>query len=424
VHIRSTIKIAILAAGVCCAAAAAPAQETPPVQITLAQALKQAEEQNPALRAARLELRAAENRRAQAALRQNPGFSVEAENFAGRDDLHGFDGTEYTAQLEQSIELGGKRARRVGVAEAARKLTEFNVAAKSLDVRAETSRRFVALQGAQERIRLSKESTELAEAFLSAVAARVLSGKVSPMDEDKARILLTQQRTAMEAARRELQAARMRLSAMWGCPKPDFETAQGDMQTIGELPELPALMSRMTANPDLARWAVERDQRSAVLTQEKAARLPDVTLAAGVRWFAETESEAFVAGLSIPLPLLNRNQGGVGEAAALLEKVEQERLAAEADAVTALTGSYEALAAARNRMRALNEEVIPRSKAVLDAVQKGYTEGKFTYLDVLDARRTFFEARGECVEALVAGHEARAEVERLVGQSLGGLEEK
>jgi cobalt-zinc-cadmium efflux system outer membrane protein len=86
------------------------------------------------------------------------------------------------------------------------------------------------------------------------------------------------------------------------------------------------------------------------------------------------------------------------------------------EAKGALTEAYHTFSAALTRIASLKGDVIPRSKSVFESVQRGYTEGKFSYLDVLDARRTFFEARAEYVEALVSGHQARAAVERLVGE--------
>jgi cobalt-zinc-cadmium efflux system outer membrane protein len=400
------------------AAHAAILTNEPTGELTLAQAQGLADARHPELHAGRLESLAAESRVRQAAIRPNPGLAMEAESFGGKDDLQGFDGAEYTVQLEQTLELGGKRGMRIRAAEAEKQLAGFDLAAKRLDIRAETGRRFVAVQGTQERLALSKESVSLAEEFVLAVEARVRAGKAAPMEEDKAQILLAQQRVAVDSAQRDLQVARVQLSAMWGSTTPTFARASGDLQTVLSLPELAAVTARMAANPDLARWAAELEQRQAVLGRERAARVPDVTLAGGLRRYSETDSEAFVAGISVPLPVFDRNQGKIREAILLVQKAEQQRRAAEVEAMAALTGAYQALSAALTRIETLKRDVVPRSKSVFDSVQKAYAEGKYTYLDVLDARRTFFDARAEYVEALVSGHKARADVERFVGDAL------
>ncbi len=413
----------VLFAGLFCLGMAVPCHAAnftnePGGELTLAEALTLADTHQPALLAARLDVQAAESRVTQSALMPNPGFSLEAENFGGQNELRGGDAAEYTAQLEQTLEMGGKRHKRIRVAKTGRQLSAFDLDANRLDIRAETVRRFVSLQGAQERLALRRESVALAEEFAQTVAARVRAGKVSPMEEDKAHILLVQQKVNLDSAQREILSARVRLSAMWGSTTPRFDRVNGDLQAIPAIPDLTDLTLCMPANPDLARWAAEIEQRKAILAQEKAARLPDVTVAGGVRRFAEIDSDAFVAGLSIPLPVFDRNQGKAREAAVILEKAEQQRLAAEVTAAAALTEAYQTLSAALHRIAALKNDVIPRSKSVFDAVQTGYNEGKFAYLDVLDARRTFFDTRAEYVETLVSGHQALASVERIIGGAL------
>ncbi len=387
-------------------------------EIRLAEALNLADSLQPEIHASRLDVQVAKSLVAQAALRSNPGFSLDAENFGGKNELKGVDAAEYTAALEQTLELGGKRRKRVRVAEFDQQLIAFDLARKRLDIRAETVRRFVALQGAQERLALSKESVELAEDLERSVAARVRAGKVAATDAEKAGILLAQQKLARNKAQSEVQLARIKLSAMWGSVSPGFERASGNLASIPSLPELSVLELRMEANPDLARWATELEQRQASLVQQKAGRLPDLTVSGGIRRYSETDSQSFVAGISVQLPLFDRNQGKVREAVIMIEKAAQQHRAIKVTASAVLAESYQALSVAWDRIFVYKNEIIPRTQSVFNAVQAGYSEGKNTYLDVLDARRTFYEARAEYIEALVSGHTALADVERVVGDGL------
>jgi cobalt-zinc-cadmium efflux system outer membrane protein len=394
------------------------AEREPAGTVTLAQALALAEANQPAVRAAGLNVQAVEHRVVQAGLRPNPDLTFEAANFGGRGEVRRFDAAEYTAQIEQPIELGGKRGKRMRLAESERQLSSFDSERVRLDARAETARRFAALLGAQERLALAREAVAMADEFVKAVLARVQAGRISPMEESKARILLAQQKTAADVAQQQLQAARVRLAVMWGTATPEFDRAVGDLPSIPAAPELASLVAHLPANPDLARWTAELDQRKATLAVETAAGTPDVAVAVGIRRFAETDSHAFVAGITVPLPLFNRNQGRIREAAVLVEQAEQQRRAAELEAAASLAEVHQALAAELARIAALTNDVLPRSKAVFDAVQVGYAQGKFGYLDVLDARRTFFDARAEYLESLVSAHQAMAEVDRLVGGTM------
>lgn len=390
----------------------------PTGDLSLADAIHLAQKYHPGIQSANLDRCAADGRVAQAGLLPNPDLSVEAANFGGSRDLSGFDAAEYTVQIEQRLELGGKRGKRLRVATLDRQLADFDLDTRRLDIRAETSRRFVALQEAQERLALARESCALAEAFVKAMADRVRAGRVSPIDEEKARILLAQQQTLLDRAQQVLQTARIRLSAMWGSVTPRFERARGDLYELPAVPALSTLTVRLSANPDLSRWATEVEQRKAVLAQEETACLPDVTIGAGVRRFSDIDNTAFVASISTPLPLFDRNQGKIREAAIHVDKAEKQRRAAELEATATLAETYQTFATAHRRSTTLKNDVVPRSKTVFDAVQSGYAQGKYTYLDVLDARRTFFDGQIEYLEALGSMHQALVELERLLGGTL------
>src|SRR5262245_38651601 len=126
-------------------------------------------------------------------------------------------------------------------------------------------------------------------------------------------------------------------------------------------------------------------------------------------------------GAPIPLPLSNCNQATVLEARYRLAKAGEERRAAEAQVRAALAEAYGALSRAFVEATRLHNEVLPGAQRAFDAVSEGYRQGKFGLLDVLDAQRTLFEARGQYLEALAAYHQAVAEVEQLIGERLASV---
>lgn len=384
--------------------------------LDLNQAISLVMESNPEIQSAQLELKAAEYRMLQAGLRPNPNLSFQAENVLGKNELSGFDSAEYTAQLEQTLEIGGKRSKRVESAELNRQLRVFNFTARQLDVEAETVRRFTALQGAQEQLALDREFMSLAQEFQKAVAARVQAGKVSAMEEEKAKILLSKQKAVLFKAENELASARVRLSSMWGSSKPGFDSVSGDFFSIPLLRAMSDLVEGVKENPDVGRWKAELAQRNAGVKAEKAARLPDVTIAGGVRRFNDTGDNAFVLGLSLPLPLFDRNQGNVLQSATLVSIAEKEQYSANLAANTELEKAYHEFLSASNKVSTLKIEIIPRATTVYDSVKAGYVQGKFSYLDVLDAQRTLFEARGEYIDAMVACRSAAADIGRISGK--------
>lgn len=389
-----------------------PLPAEPEGSLSLEQALVLVAAYQPELELGRLNIAAAAGRKKQAGLWPNPTIAAEAENFGGSGDRTGTAVTEYTVQIEQPLELGGQRSQRLHVAECEQRLAVFDLAAKRLDAQAETRRRFAALLTAQARVQLESEFLALMEEFCRVAGLRVRAGRVSPLEESRAQIELARQRVAQQQAIGELATARGQLAALWNSSAPRFTAATGDLATLPELPALKKLQAALTHNPDLARWETEVEQRRAALALARAGRVPDISAAAGVRWFNDNNDQAFVAGLSVPLPVFDRNQGALREASALLAKAEREQRTAAVRAQTALAVAYQTLALARTKALALQSEVLPRAAQVLEATRTGYTQGKFSYLDVLEAQRAFGETKGAHLEALADCQQAAVEIQR------------
>ncbi|MCX6996553.1 MAG: TolC family protein [Kiritimatiellaeota bacterium] len=404
-----------------CAVLGAPGPEMagrlPPVkELTLEQARQRVLEHQPAWAAAQWDVRAAAGRARQAAARPNPSLTLEAENFGGQGDFNGFDRAEYTAQIAQPLELGGKRAQRQRAATQDQRLADYDLEAQRLDWEAEATRRFVTVLHGQEQCALGGDFLILAEAFHNAVAARVRAGKVAPTEETKAEILLAQRKLLLDQAWQDLVRARSQLATLWGAATPDFERAAGTSPTPPPLPPLAAWLDRLPRNPDLSRWSAEIEQRRATLDLATAGRVPDLTVAGGVRHFSETDSQTLVVSVALPLPLFDRNQGRIQETQAGLAKAARLQRAAEISATTRLTETHQALVTMERKIAALKGEILPRAQTVFEAMMKGYQLGKFTYLEVLDAQRACFEARSEYLEALASYQQGRADLERLAGE--------
>lgn len=391
--------------------------------ITLAQALALALTKSPNLASFGWEVRAREAATLQSGLLPNPEIDVQVENFAGGGELRGLEGSETTIQLSQVIQLAGKRSKRTRVAALERDLASWDYEAKRLDVVTEGTKAFVGLLAAQEQLALTEELVRLAQEVFDTVSARVQAGKVSPIEETKAGVALAKSRIERGRADRRLASSRKRLAATWGSTSPTFEKVVGKLDEVKPIPSIEQLAKRVSGNPDIARWSEEIEQRRAVLELEQALRIPDLTLGGGIRRLNATNDDTYVFGLSIPLPFFNRNQGGILEARYELARGESEQSLAFTRVNEELAEAYRELSSAFMEATSLKEKVLPGAKKSFEATAEGYRQGKFGFLDVLDAQRTFFEARREYIGALAAYHIAAAEVERSVGISLENTRE-
>lgn len=389
--------------------------------ITLRHALALALMKNPELASFSWEVRAKEARTLQAGLVPNPQVGVEVENFGGSKERKGFDAAETTVALSQLIELGGKRSKRERVAAIEKDLAGWDYEAKRLDVLTEVARGFAEVLGAQQQVAYTGELVSLAETSTRTVSERVDAGKVSPLEATKAGVSLSNTRIDAQQAKSNLVAARKKLAALWDDPIPAFERAEGDLEVLTPVPSTENMKNLLSNNPDLARWVKETEQRTAALEVERAKRIPDLTVSGGVRHFSDTDDGAFVLGVSIPIPIFDRNQGGVREARYRLAKAKQEARTAEAKAGSSFAESYQTLAFSYEQAMAIKSQVLPAAEHSFAAAGEGYREGKFDFLELLDAQRTLFEAKGKYLESLMSYHKAKADVERLIGDSLENI---
>lgn len=394
----------------------------PSGELTLHQAITLALMKNPELAAFSYEVRSREARALQASLLPNLEFGAELENFGGSGDVRGFDGTEITLQLSQLIELAGKRSKRSRVATLESELAAWDYESKRLDVFTAVRQAFLKVVAAQQRVTLNEELVKLSEQLLKTISDRAKAGKISPAEESRARIILSSTLLELKRARRELEATRYRLSATWGSRFPEFSRVVGNIDNLLAIPGQEKLQNLLTQNPDLARFETELKKRQAVITLEEARRIPDPMLNGGVRRLNETNDKAFVVGLSIPLPLSNRNQGARQEARYQLAKTLKEKQAVEVQLNTALSQTYNSLQSAFMEASTLKDQILSDAQSAYHVINDGYLMGRFDFLDVLDAQRTLFEARGQYLRSLTDFHTAVTEIERLIAQEINTVQ--
>jgi cobalt-zinc-cadmium efflux system outer membrane protein len=386
--------------------------------MTLGRALALTLMHNPALKAYSLEMRAAEARSLQAGLWPNPEIGVEVEEAGGSGARRGFDAAQTTIRLSQLIEMGDKAGKRKRVAAFEEELTELEYQSRKLDVFSAAAKAFVSVVEAQEKLVLSNELLGISEASFDAVEKRVAAGRDSELEKTRASVALAGIRISNGQARRALKHARDRLGLFWGQDEVQFGLAAGDLYGLDRPPRLEDVTERLNENPDYIGRQKEVGRRGAMLDMEKAKGVGDITIAAGTQRFNETDDNAFVFGFSIPLPVSDRNQGSRQEAVHNLAISRHRQRAALLELQNELSKSHQGLVDSYSRAVSLKTEVLPAAERMFNAAVTAYREGKTGYLSVLDAQRTYFMSQTEYLEALVAYHKARTDMDRLVGQSI------
>lgn len=377
--------------------------------LTMEAAIRLALESNPTLAAARREIEATEAQVLQGSLRPNPGFSIATEN-ASRVSRSG------SAQVELPIERGDKRAARVDAAQRGRDVAVSDLSGRQLKVRAAVMAAFFDVLAAQELLALAQDSAALARRATDIAAKRVAAGKVSPVEETKARVAEAGVRVALTQAQSELRNARRRLASLWGNPSPRFSEALGDVDRMPALPDPDAVEQRLSASPLLERARLELERRKSLVNVEQSKTVQDFTVSVGVQRREESQREQMMVGISVPIPLYNRNQGNLLEALRREDKARDELVATRITLASEAYQVVERLSARRLEAEMLRNDVLPGAKSAYEAATIGFENGKFSFLEVLDAQRTFFSAKSQYLNALAAVHRAVTDLESILGQ--------
>ncbi len=404
---------------------AASANEVPLVEpsgvLTLTDAVALALAHHPELRVAAAEVQAKQALVGQAGLLPNPEIQGDVENVGGSGARTGFEETESTLRLSQLIELGGKRGARQRLAALDRDLAAWDEQAKRLAIRASTTKAFVGTLAAQERVRLATDLVRLSQEALGAVQRSIRAGASASIEATRARVALGRVTIERARAERELDAARTLLAASWGTEEARFTSLSGDLATRTRLPAEATLVGALVRNPDIARFATERDERRAALAVEEAKRVPNVTVGAGARHFSDNGDDALVVGLAVPLPVFDRNQGGILAAHHRLAGADAAATAAHLSARTALAEAYQRSRAAHEAATELERDILPNARAALRGTIDALHQGLLRPGDVLEAQRTLLELQGEYIRALESVHLAAADMERLCATPLREL---
>ncbi len=378
--------------------------------LTLRAALAEIRRVSPSVRTAALEARALDAEADQAGRRLNPSLSIELENFSGSGALTGFDQTETTFALEQTFRLGGKRSLSERAARARQAVAGAECAVILRQTELEAAILFSELIAAGQLRDLAVNSANLADQLASTVERRVDAGAAAPPELARARADAAALRAGVATAEADVDRLRYALALLWGSAEPTFAAPS----QISVNPEVPAGTSGI-AHPTLDRADAALRARSAEQNLARSAAIPDVTVSAGFRRFEETGDEAFIASISVPLPLFDRGRDTAratafrGEAASLNRTATEQQLLARQRAATS------ARRAGQTRLDILTTEALPAAEEAYEAAVRGYQIGRFDLTTTLNARTALLDTRLAVINAELALRSQDLRLRALIG---------
>lgn len=377
-------------------------------QVTLEQALEMAEQRQPEIAEAKAMVEAAQGRARQAGAFPNP------EAIAGAQQIP-FDGAskerEYVAGVAQSIPL----SRRLSKARQA-ELLEREVRARGLEVKRRHIRKrvhsaFATALYQEKAYQAQNAIRQNAEKALAVTQARFEAGDA--LREDLARMEMELSRAKVEAQRAESlhKQALVALSSAIGDATLLVRSLAGTLDEAFEIPTLESLAANLSTQPEVSLAEADVRARHARVDAAEAERIPDIKVELLYHRLESSQANTFDVGLSLPLPLFNRNQGRLQEARAEATAAEARLRMTQNELAARLRQSYLQLTAALANSQAIKTEVLPRADTVLRTAEARYAAGDASLNDILPVRRDWAALQLGYLESLRDVLRAWAEVQ-------------
>lgn len=401
------------------AATGSAAQEiVVPEQLTLSDALQLAVKNNPVLLRERQNLAVASANMLQARQLPNPEFDASSQSYPVFEPNPGsfWNNQELTFLAGQTLETAGKRSKRTRVAQQEFQATGSDVQNAQREMALEVKRRYFAVVLAKSQLSLAQEILKQFDEVIRLNEARFKQGELSGLEMNRIRAERFRFYTDVLDSDLQLKNSKTALLELLGIGDftRKFDTAEPltvalQMLQLGDLQRL-ALQSR----PDLfaAQERLERNRREVEL--QRAEAIPNVTPSFGYKRDFGINTAAF--GITLPIPLFNRNQAGINRATAQVEQQRYEVTRALLSVQREVQQGYQSLESQAERLRALEQEYVPAAKKAHEIAQESYRLGALDLIGLLDAERVYRETLRAYNVALFDYKIAVFELEASVGK--------
>ena len=376
--------------------------------LSLDQALEMAESLQPQIAEAKAMVEAAEGRAKQAGTFPNPEAIVGANQLPLSGNAP--NEKEYVAGIGQTIPL----SRRLSKAREA-ELLDREVRARGLDVKRRDIRKrvhsaFATALYQEKAYQAQSEIRQNTEKAVTTTQARVEAGDA--LREDLARVEMELARAKVELQRAESlrEQSLVALASAIGDAALAVKSLAGTLEAAFEIPTLESLAANLSAQPESALADADLRARNARVDVAKAERIPDVKVAVLYHRLEASSANTLDLGLSIPLPLFNRNQGRLREARAEVAAAEARSRLTQNELTTRLRESYLQLTAALASSRTWKTEILAKADTVLKAAEARYAAGDTSLTEILPVRRDWAAVQLNYLESLRDVMQAWAEV--------------
>jgi cobalt-zinc-cadmium efflux system outer membrane protein len=400
----------------------------PQTGLTSDQAVAYALEHNGELLAARKEIDAATALVRQATLRANPRVDASlSKTITGTDN-------NITLNGMLPLELGGRRPTRIRIAERELEMRRQDVANRERMLAADVRAKFGEALAAILKLGLDEELIATSQRSYNLVAARVIEGGTAPLEENMVLVELNRLRSLRETAEGKAQIEMLELRNLIGMSPEEPLRLRGDFHDV--IATLPALTDStalaLSERPDLKFSKAAETFAEARIEQARAAGRLDASLTAGYQRMdssyplngindagqlspIRSTFHYFTVGVSVELPVRNKNQGAIEAAVAEAEGAKRRREFLELTVRREVASAYALYNSTARAAEIFRVGVKDQANANLDVVRQTYELGSKTLIDYLGEQRRFIELQNGYIDALLDTYKAHVEIERAIG---------
>jgi len=386
-------------------------------ELSLANALQKTLSNNPTLQRFTFQEREAEALRLQSSITPTPTLNLSIENAFGSDQLSGLDSAEITLGLSQVIELGDKRAARIGLSDARWQTQLANYELTRLDVLAETSRRYYFLLEQQALTANLVEREKLERAALKVIKQRQQAGAIGSADAAKMKLRLAQTEMQQLKSVAQTQRRKAQLAMMW-LGRADFDSVQGSLIQLPSPTDTQRFLNLIEASPAYQQKLMLNRLALADIKKQKSLNRSDVTVGVGVRQLEARNDQALVFDISMPLTFSNPNRGNLAAAYSRQQWADTEQQLTQKQLSLEIQSLGQGLNAYRQQAQQLADQQLPRAEQLLREVKRGYRQGLYDVLQLVDAQTELFNVKKQQIQLHRQLLLQRLAIEQISGQAL------
>ena len=402
---RRLTLLAVLALG---APLPAPAQE----RYSLDDLLRIGREQSPAILAARAEQSAMEAFRRASGRWENPELELEWGSGSPRDG--GRDRSLSTVSVLQVLENPFARRHRLGAIEDEAKAAAEAVRSRALDVELEIRMHFYRILFLREMTRLARLNEEALAEIRTLIEVRARAGEVRELDAIRLRVEHMRARNELEAATMELDQYRSHLNTFLGNVLPEDFVLDGSLHAEADLPDLEALTREVLPNhPEILTAALERESARKSLRERELGWLPDPVLSGSAG--QELDGKVRMLGVGLRIPLWDQSRASADEQRERLRAAEHKEEALRLELEATLLIHHNHLRLNRQTLALFEEGLLEEAETSMEIADTSYRQGEISFLDYLDARRTYHSIQIQHQQALFEWNAERATLDRAAG---------